>query len=195
MQAEQERIEAERGGAERWSETAKRQVEDVDQALADALALIDVSTAPYLTANPLERRLINLAIYLMLLVSHPDTVEAQPTAFYAQLVALARKLAQEAAQERQQPPQAPQTPGNRPQNDHDPVRRGRGSQYIRMAERPGRVANRHGQTKALVGLLMEPAGRQARRLAAEAIVKQGANSPGIKVRLSRSIQVARRSSI
>jgi hypothetical protein len=94
MQAEQTRIEAERTSAERWSDIAKRQVEDVDQALKDALALIDLATAPYLTANPLERRLINLAIYLMLLVSHPDTVEAQPTAFYAQLVTLARQTGQ-----------------------------------------------------------------------------------------------------
>jgi hypothetical protein len=37
MQAGQERVEAERTSAECWSEAAKRQVEDVDQALQDAL--------------------------------------------------------------------------------------------------------------------------------------------------------------
>ena len=134
MQAEQARIETERVNAEHWSDMAKRQVEDVDQALKDALALIDLATAPYLTANPLERRLINLAIYLMLLVSHPDTVKAQPTAFYADLVALARQLAQE---ERHQQPQTAPNPGTRPKNGRDPVFRGRGSQYLQMAEREG----------------------------------------------------------
>lgn len=69
MQVEQERIEAERTSAEHWSDMTKRQVKDVDQALVDALALLDLATVPYLTANPPERRLINLAIYLMLLVS------------------------------------------------------------------------------------------------------------------------------
>jgi hypothetical protein len=137
MQAEQDRIEAERTSAEHWSEAAKRQVEDVDQALKDALALIDLATAPYLTANPLERRLINLAIYLMLLVSHPDTIETKPTALYTQLVALARQLAQEAAQQRQNRPQAGRSPGRQPQNDRDPDFRGRGSQYMQMAERAG----------------------------------------------------------
>ncbi len=134
MQAEQDRIAAERAAGERWSDAAKRQVEDVDQALADALALIDLATAPYLTANPLERRLINLAIYLMLLVSHPDTVEAQPTAFYAQLTTLARQLAQEAAQEGQK---RPQTAERRLRNERGPVSWGRGSQLVQMAERAG----------------------------------------------------------
>ena len=137
MKAEQERIEAERATTERWSDAAKRQVDDVDQALEDALALIDLATAPYLTADPLERRLINLAIYLMLLVSHPDTIEAKPTALYAQLVPLARELAQKAAQERQKQPQTAQSPGTRPKNGRGPGFRGRGSQSLQMAERAG----------------------------------------------------------
>jgi site-specific DNA recombinase len=46
MRAEQERIEVERAEVERWSNTAQREVEDVMQALDDALVLIDLATAP-----------------------------------------------------------------------------------------------------------------------------------------------------
>ncbi len=37
--------------------------------VSDALALIDTRTVPYLTGSPTEKRLINLAIYEMLLVA------------------------------------------------------------------------------------------------------------------------------
>ena len=60
----------------------------MDQALSDALALIDLGTVPYLIAQPLERRIINLAIYLALLVSDPDTIEAKPSELDAPLVPL-----------------------------------------------------------------------------------------------------------
>lgn len=141
MHAEQRRIEDERTTAERYSHDAERQVEDVDQALTDALALIDLGSAPYPSANPLERRLINLAIYLMLLVYHRDMIEANPTEFYARLIAVARKLAHEATQGPQKRPTNAKTPRNRPENDHDPIHRGRGSQYMQMAEREGRRSN------------------------------------------------------
>jgi site-specific DNA recombinase len=137
MQAEQERIETERVSAERWSDAAKRQVEDVDQALADALVLIDLGTAPYLTASPLEQRLINLAIYRALFVYHPTTIKGKPTDFYARLVALARQLAQEAPQDAPKQPTVPQNVRKRPQNERGPVFRGRGSQSVQMAERAG----------------------------------------------------------
>jgi hypothetical protein len=58
-------------------DAAEREVEDIDQALADALAPIDKRTTPYLTGIPFERRLINLAIYVMPLVSDPDQIKAQ----------------------------------------------------------------------------------------------------------------------
>jgi hypothetical protein len=98
LQAEQQRIKAEQATAKRLAAAANHEVAEVDQALSDALALIDARTVPYLTGSTTERRLINLAIYLMLLVSDPDAITAAPTALYAQLVPLARKLAREAAQ-------------------------------------------------------------------------------------------------
>jgi hypothetical protein len=136
-------------------------------------ALIDLATAPYLTANPLERWLINLAIYLMLLVSHPDTIEAKPTALYAQLVALARQLAQEAAQER---PQPGQSPGNRPQDDRSPVFRGSGSQLVQMAERAGfEPAMEFNPHTRLAGECLQPLGHLSPR-GRRTSVKPGATS-------------------
>ena len=69
LKAEQQRIEAEQAQVERWQQAAASEIADVDQALSDALLLIDAGTAPYLNGNPTERRLTNLAIYLMLLIS------------------------------------------------------------------------------------------------------------------------------
>jgi hypothetical protein len=127
MRAEQERIEAERTEVERWSNVARREVEDVMQALDDALVLIDRATASYLTASPTERRLINLAIYVMLLVFHgSETVEGKPNDVIAQLVSLGRGLAQERARTERAA-----------QANRDPLSLGRGSQLGQMAERAG----------------------------------------------------------
>jgi site-specific DNA recombinase len=164
MKAEQERIEDESAATERWSETARREVQDVDQALEDALALIDLATAPYLTATPVERRLINLAIYLLLLVFSPDTIDAKPTDFYAHLVALARQLAQEAAQERRKRPQEGPNPEARPRNSRGPVLRGRGSQYLQMAERAGfEPAMEFNPHTRLAGECLQPLGHLSGR--------------------------------
>jgi hypothetical protein len=71
LQTEQQRINAGQTTAQRLADAANHEVADVDQALSDALLLIGSRRAPYLTGNATERRLINLAIYLMLLVSTP----------------------------------------------------------------------------------------------------------------------------
>jgi site-specific DNA recombinase len=92
LKAEQQRIQDEQAQVARWQAAAASEIADVDQALSDALVLIDAGTTPYLSANATERRLINLAIYVMLLVSDPDQVQAKPTGFYAQLVPTARQL-------------------------------------------------------------------------------------------------------
>jgi site-specific DNA recombinase len=39
--------------------------------------------APYFRVETVERRLINLAVYVMLLVSDEGQIHAKPTAFYA----------------------------------------------------------------------------------------------------------------
>jgi hypothetical protein len=99
----------------------------VQQPGDDALVLIDLATAPYLTASPTERRLINLAIYVMLLVFHDaDTVEGKPNDAIAQLISLGRSVAQERARAERA------AKANR-----DPLSLGRGSQLEQMAEREG----------------------------------------------------------
>jgi site-specific DNA recombinase len=133
LQAEQKRIKAGQATAERLAAAANHEIADIDQALDDALALIDARTAPYLAGNATERRLINLAIYLMLLVSAPDTIRAEPTAVYAQLVPLARKLAREAAQDSL----TARSSGTCPQDGRSPVFRGHGLKSLQMAERAG----------------------------------------------------------
>ena len=130
LQAEQQRIKTEQSTVQRLSAAADHEVAEVDKALEDALALIDGRTAPYLAGSPTERRLINLAIYRMLFVSNPDTVEAEPTDLYAHLVPLARALARKDAR-------AASNTGPRPQDGRSPVFRGHGLKYEQMAEREG----------------------------------------------------------
>lgn len=57
LTAEQQRIERERAEAHRWAAAAVHEVEDVLQALDDALLLIDRRTMPYAAATPIVRRL------------------------------------------------------------------------------------------------------------------------------------------
>jgi site-specific DNA recombinase len=52
LKAEQARIEDEQAQVERWQAAAASEIADVDQALSDALILIDAGTAPYLAATP-----------------------------------------------------------------------------------------------------------------------------------------------
>jgi site-specific DNA recombinase len=127
MKAEQQRIEDERAQIERWQAAATSEIADIEHAIADALALIDAETVPYLAGNDTEKRLINLAIYRLLFVSDPDQVQGKRTPTYAQLVPLARKLA------RLEPPCAQE---GRTRN-RGPLSQGRGSQYLQMAERAG----------------------------------------------------------
>jgi site-specific DNA recombinase len=126
LQAEQARIATEQATAQRLADAAKLEVSDIDQALSDALALIDTRQMPYVTGSPTEKRLINLAVYVMLLVSASGDIKAKPTALYGQLVPLARKLARDA--------------GKRPQNDRSPVFRGHGLKSEQMAGMAGKFS-------------------------------------------------------
>jgi hypothetical protein len=82
---------------------------------------------PYASGSSTEKRLINLAIFVMLLVSESGDIEAQPTPLYAQLVPLARKLGRDAAQ----------SAGNRTKEGRGPDFRGHGLKTTKMAEREG----------------------------------------------------------
>jgi site-specific DNA recombinase len=127
LQAQQKRLAAEQAQAQRLADAAQFEVSDLDRALSDALLLIDEGLMPYTSGSSTEKRLINLAIYVMLLVSESGDIESQANALYAELVPLARKLGRDAAQ----------TAGNRANNDHGPDFRGHGLKTTRMAEREG----------------------------------------------------------
>jgi site-specific DNA recombinase len=133
LQTQQKRLEAEQATAQQLADVARFEVSELDQALSDALLLIDQRQVPYLTGSATEKRLINLAIYVMLLVSASGDIKAKPTALYAQLVPLARRLTREAAQDGQMT----QNPGSGPENGRNPDFRGFGLKSLQMAERAG----------------------------------------------------------
>jgi hypothetical protein len=137
MKAEQERIESERTKAQQWADAAKREVEDVMAVLDDALTILDDQVI-YEALPPSTRRLVNQAVFLALVVTDPDNVQAQPTPLYETIALLIQELRD--IKERPQTSQKPRTPGNKtgsPQNDHDPDFRGRGSYIGRMAGATG----------------------------------------------------------
>jgi site-specific DNA recombinase len=90
LQAEQQRIEEERAQAKQWADAAAREVEDVMQALDDALVLLDDRQIIYEALNHTCRRLANQAVFLRLVIIDPDTVVVERTPVYeaiAQVVA------------------------------------------------------------------------------------------------------------
>jgi site-specific DNA recombinase len=133
LQDKQRRLEAEQATAQRLADAARFEISELEQALSDALLLIDARLVPYVTGSSTEKRLINLAIYMMLLVSELGDIQAEPTALYADLVPLARKLAREAAQDGQ----TARRQGTCPQTNRGPILRGHGLKSVQMAERVG----------------------------------------------------------
>ena len=76
LQAEQQRIEAERTQAHHWIEAATHEAQDVREALDDALTIVGRCHETYLEASPMLRRLLNQAIFERLLI-HSDSVECE----------------------------------------------------------------------------------------------------------------------
>jgi site-specific DNA recombinase len=138
LKAEQQRISTEQTKAQQWADAAKAEVEDVMDALEDALLLVDATTVIYEQLPHSSRRLVNQAVFLMLVVSDPDTIKATRTTFYDQLAQVVREL--QAAENSQTQPTAAKNKGEGVQNDHDPDFRGRGSYIDQMAESEGRLS-------------------------------------------------------
>jgi hypothetical protein len=68
LQAEQERIEAERTQARRWLASASQETDEAETALDETLAIMQGCHAIYLAADPELRRLMNQAIFTRLLI-------------------------------------------------------------------------------------------------------------------------------
>ncbi|HEX5852527.1 MAG TPA: recombinase family protein, partial [Solirubrobacteraceae bacterium] len=91
LQAEQERIETERAKAQQWADAATREVEDVNAALDDALAILDEHVI-YEALPASARRLVNQAVFLAIVVSDPDNVQAQLTPLFETIKQLIQEL-------------------------------------------------------------------------------------------------------
>ncbi len=138
LKAEQKRIESERAKARQWADAASAEVEDVIAALDDALAILNDKII-YEELPKSTRRLVNQAVFLALIVSDPDNIQAQRTPLDDTIEILVHELrnAREAAQTTQKRPRTPQSKTGRPQDDHDPEIRGRGSYISSMAGATG----------------------------------------------------------
>ncbi len=139
LKAEQQRIEVEQTKAQQWADAATAEVEDVMGALEDALILLDDARVVYETLPDSSRRMVNQAIFLVLTVRDPDTIDATHTPLYDEIARLARSLedTEKPSQTAQKRPRTPQNKDICPQDDHDPDFRGRGSYENKMAEGEG----------------------------------------------------------
>jgi hypothetical protein len=139
LKAEQERIESERTKAREWADAATREVEDVMAALDDALAILDDKIL-YNELPQTARRLVNQAVFLALIVSEPDNIQAQLTPLFETIALLIQELSlakETAAQNGQKWPKTAKNKNGSPQDDRDPDFRGRGSYIGRMAGATG----------------------------------------------------------
>ncbi len=160
LKAEQQRIEAERSQAHRWSKAAVADVQDVMAALKIALELVDEGRLPYAAANEFCRRLINQALYEKIIVESVDDAKGQLSPLYAQLIPLARDLGRQAAQSGRR---GPEPAGNRAENRADPVFRGLRSYENKMAERAGfEPAMEFNPHTRLAGECLQPLGHLSR---------------------------------
>jgi site-specific DNA recombinase len=138
LKAEQERIEGERAKAQQWADAAAAEVEDVIAALDDALAILNDKII-YEELPKGTRRLVNQAVFLALIVSDPNNIQAQRTPLYDTIKLLIQELCQarETAQTTHRRPVTARIKTGRPRNDRDPDFRGRGSYVGEMAGATG----------------------------------------------------------
>jgi site-specific DNA recombinase len=167
LQAEQQRIEEERAKAEQWADAAKREVEDVMQALDDALALLDKRQILYAALNPTCRRLVNQAVFVRIVIVDPDTVVTERTPAF-EAIALLSEPCQTTSRRPSNGRQRTDKARISPEDDHDPEIRGRGSYVQRMAERAGfEPAMEFDPHTRLAGECLQPLGHLSRLGTAE----------------------------
>jgi site-specific DNA recombinase len=183
LRAEQARIETERAQARKWAEAAVREVQDVMDALDNALLLLDDEHVLYETLPQSLRRMVNQAVFVALVVCDPETIQAKHAPLYEALASLNRAL--------QQPKNTPhkaakrrRTPQNktRPQIEPDPFSGGRGPYIEHMAERAGfEPAMELLPHTRLAGECLQPLGHLSREIGSasvEAGCPRGASSGG-----------------
>jgi site-specific DNA recombinase len=121
LQAEQQRIETERTQARRWVESATHEADEAEDALDEALAIVQNCHATYIAGDPERRRLMNQAVFERILI-RVGWLEGEEEPIYEHIRSLGGSS-------------TPARP-NRPQNGQDPqFFGGRGSnvgQLVRM---------------------------------------------------------------
>ena len=85
LRREQERINAERDHIEQVRSSAAVEVHDVTEALDEALALTERPDMGYATASPIERRMMNQAVWEKLIVERDFVMEGIKTELYREL--------------------------------------------------------------------------------------------------------------
>ena len=85
LASEQERIRTERAKVEKWAAASTRSSHEIEDALDEALALLDAPGAAYLRATPTERRMLNQAIFERIYVVDDRVVGVIPTRWVAAL--------------------------------------------------------------------------------------------------------------
>jgi site-specific DNA recombinase len=116
LEREQEKLKAERRAAERLRTSANVQTEDVEQALEQALRRVRNPHRVYLDATPLERRVLNKAIFQRIEVGDAGQLtDVTTTPVYQALSAWQPDLGQpKACQQATKAPDAPRSPFVRP---------------------------------------------------------------------------------
>jgi site-specific DNA recombinase len=155
LQAEQERIEAERAQARRWLTSATQEGDETEAALDEALSIMQGCHAIYLAGDAELRRLMNQAIFTRLLVGTNEIEgEEQPVVGHIHAMRGSRTVAR----------------ARRPQNGQDPrLSGGLGSNVGQLVQSRVQRPNFPALTHTLIQDLMESVGRQARKRAAEEI--------------------------
>ncbi len=138
LKAEQERIESERTKAQQWADAAKREVDDVMDALEDALTILNDKII-YGSLPQSARRLVNQAVFLALIVSDPENIQAELTPLFETIKLLVQELrhARETAPMAQKMPRTPRNKARSPRNHPGPDFRGRGSYISSLAGATG----------------------------------------------------------
>jgi site-specific DNA recombinase len=138
MQQEQARIARERVDVERWQQTAQIQVDELMQALDEALALVD-GRLVYDELPAHERRLLNLALFDDFVIEEQDgglQIEPEREQTYVVLRQFA-DLVMADGKPTSRPTNAPMAAGRGPDANAGPVFLGQGSHKDKLAERAG----------------------------------------------------------
>jgi site-specific DNA recombinase len=140
LAAEQARIKSERAQVAKWVKAATHDVEEVAEALDEALRLLDKPGVAYRRATPLIRRMFNQSLFEGLLILDGEVVASTPTPWAKALERLARQRRKAHSAPHQQIAGSLQEAISaqiEARNDHDPLSGGHGLNVKQMVRLRG----------------------------------------------------------